>query len=164
LIASSEDITGLALVVGAAEEIPGIRQLLVDSILGSAVPEDREGTGLLDHRTEGQTDACRHNAHHAVHPFLLNELLEALNRVLRRRLLFDHELDLAAPDPSAPVEAIHGPFGRAQSGDPGAGSNTRAWREHADLERTSLRDSWREDTGRSGGSACSCNRFQNSAA
>ena len=44
----------LALVVGAAEEIARVGDLLVDAILGGAVPVDRERPRLLHHRAQRQ--------------------------------------------------------------------------------------------------------------
>ena len=89
---------GLAFVVGRTEEILRIGDFLVDAVLRSAVPIDGKCACFLDHRPERKADAGRNDALHAVDFFLLHELAEALDRVLGRGLVLDHQFDLAAAD------------------------------------------------------------------
>src|SRR6478672_11270713 len=102
---------GLALVVGAAEEVARIWQLFIHAILGRAVPVDREGLRLLGHRPEREAYSSRHDTLHAVDVFLLQKLLVTLDRVLGTGLLLDHEFDLAAGDTARSIELLDGPFG-----------------------------------------------------
>ena len=74
----------LALVVGRAEQILRIGDLLVDAVLRRAVPVDRQRARLLDHGAEREPDAGRDDALDAVDLLLLHQLAEALDRVLGR--------------------------------------------------------------------------------
>src|SRR5262249_57518098 len=97
----------LAFVVGAAEEVARVGNLLVDAVLGSAVPVDREGSGFLHHRSEREARAGRDDALHAVHLLLLDELAKALDRVFGRRFLLHHKLVLTPGIPPTPLTALY---------------------------------------------------------
>src|SRR6516225_10591226 len=56
----------LAFIIGRTEEIARIRDRLVYTVLGSAIPVKREGARLLDHWSECQPDAGRNDALYAV--------------------------------------------------------------------------------------------------
>ena len=130
----------LALVIGAAEQVSRIGKLLVDAVLGRAVPVDGEGSGFLHHRPEREAGAGRDDALHAVYLLLLHQLAEALDRVLGRRFLLDHELDLAAGNAAAGVEALDCPLGGSNAVLSWRRGDARTRRENADAHRLVLRD------------------------
>ena len=145
LMAQQRGHDRLALVVGAAEQVARIGDLLVDAVLRGAVPVDRERARLLHHRAERQPDAGRDDALHAVDLLLLHQLAEALDRVLGRGLLLDHELDLAAGDAALGVEALDRPLRGADAVLARRRGDAGARREDADAHRPCLRDRRRED-------------------
>ncbi len=128
----------LALVVGRAKQEMRVGDLLVDPVLGGAVPIDGERARLLDHRAEREADAGGDDAHGAVDLLLLHQLAEALDRILGRGLFLDYQLDLAAGDAAVAVEAFGRPLGGTDAvfarttGDAGAG------RQDADAQRLIL--------------------------
>ena len=122
----------LAFVVGRAEEIARIRDRLVDAVLGGAVPVKREGARLLDHRPERQPDAGRDDALHAVDLLLLHELAEALDRVLGRGFVLDHQLNLATADAALRVVTFDRPLRGADAVETGRRCDAGARRENAD--------------------------------
>src|SRR5262249_18032787 len=105
----------LALVVGAAEEVTRVGDLLVDAVLGRAIPINRQRAGFLHLRPERQPDAGRDDALYAVHLLLLHELAEAFDRILGRAFLLDDELDFTAGDAAGGVEPFSRPLGRANA-------------------------------------------------
>ena len=134
----------LALVVGRAEQIARIGDLFVDAILRGAVPIDRERARFFDHRSERKADAGRNDALHAVDFFLLHELAEALDRVLRRGFFLNHQLDLAAADAAFGVVALDRPLRGADAVEARRRGDAGARREDADAQRLVLRDGGRE--------------------
>jgi hypothetical protein len=101
----------LAFVVGAAEEIARIGDLLVHTVLGGAVPVDGERARLLHHRTKRKSYPGGDDALHAVDLLLLHELAETLDGVLGRGLLFNDKLNLASCDAATRVKPVGCPLG-----------------------------------------------------
>jgi hypothetical protein len=142
----------LALVVGAAEEVMRVGDLLVDPVLGRAVPIDRQRPRFLHHRSERQADASRDDSLDAVHLLLLHQLAEALDGILGRGFLFDDELDLAAGDAAGGVETFGRPLCGADAIFSRGRRNAGARRQNADAYRAVLGDGRRER--RTGGGQC----------
>ncbi len=130
----------LALVVSRAEQIAWIGDFFVHAVLRRAVPIDRERARFLHHRTECEADARRDDALHAVDLFLLHQLAEALDGVLRRGLVLDHQLDLAPADATLRIVAFDRPLRGANSIEAWRRGDAGARRENADAQRLVLRD------------------------
>src|SRR5262249_24598272 len=130
----------LAFVVGAAEQVPRVGNLLVDAVLGGAVPVDGEGSSLLHYRPQRAARSGRPAALHAVNLLLLDELAEALDRVLGRGFLLDHDLDVTAGNAATSVEALDRPLRRTNTFFSRCRGDARTWRQNADAHRLVLRD------------------------
>src|SRR5207244_338786 len=115
-------------------------ELLVDPVLRGAVPIDRQRARLLHDRSKRQSDAGRDDALHAVDLLLLHQLAEALDRVLGRGLLLDHELDLASGDAALDIEALDRPLRGADAVLARRRGDAGARRQDADAQRLALRD------------------------
>src|SRR5262249_57565721 len=102
----------LALVIGAAKEVLGIRQFFVDAVLSCAVPVNGERAHLLRHGPEWQSYTSRDDALHAIDLVLLHQFLEALDGILGVGLFLNHQLKLAPADTPTPIELLHPPLTR----------------------------------------------------
>ena len=82
---------------------------------------------------------------HAIDLVLLHQLAEALDGVLGRGFLLDHQFDLAAGDAALGVVALDRPLRGADAVLAGRRGDAGARRKDADPQRLVLRDGRRED-------------------
>src|SRR5690606_931487 len=82
---------------------------------------------------------------------LQNEAAETLDRILRRSLLLDDELDRATGDPALLVHPRRRPFRGAPAALASRAGDSVAQRQNADLDRLVLPDRWRAQRRQAGG-------------